>query len=65
MFTIEFCSCQGFILSASTPGEDLAVGGAGLPDHLDCGLVAGHAYTLLTVMQVSTGTRSALTSYAL
>eukprot|EP00753_Platysulcus_tardus_P013431 PLAT3679.10.p1 GENE.PLAT3679.10~~PLAT3679.10.p1 ORF type:complete len:805 (+),score=398.15 PLAT3679.10:58-2472(+) len=50
---------NGYLISASTPGEDIYTEGGGAPgdDGPDSGLVPGHAYTVLQVKETSRGDR--------
>lgn len=46
---------QNFIMSASTPGEDVYTETGKKPDKASTGLVGGHAYTLIAVKKTSKG----------
>ena len=46
---------HGYIMSCSTPGEDVYTESGRKPGRFDLGLVAGHAYTLIAEKQLSTG----------
>lgn len=48
---------QNFIMSASTPGEDVYTETGKRPGKNGTGLVAGHAYTLISVRSTSRGDR--------
>ena len=46
---------EGYIMSASTPGEDVFTESGEKPEKDGIGLVAGHAYTLLSARQTKKG----------
>mmetsp|Transcript_7350 Transcript_7350/g.13248 ORF Transcript_7350/g.13248 Transcript_7350/m.13248 type:complete len:822 (-) Transcript_7350:36-2501(-) len=48
---------EGFIMSASTPGEDVFTESGEKPEKNGVGLVAGHAYTMLAAKQTMAGIR--------
>ena len=46
---------HGYIMSCSTPGEDVYTESGRKPGRFDLGLVAGHAYTLIAAKETSRG----------
>ena len=46
---------EGYVMSCSTPGEDIYTETGDKPMKDDSGLVSGHAYTLLAAKETSEG----------